>query len=219
MTHISDIIFDLGGNDFLAPYLRRRLTPDYDPENPARTSDPEPTRAVRIFQEALEGAPARETEPEFMRLCGEHALPVLTLRCPNIVGTGMTGRMRRLAEAIYRGTYFHVSGSQGVTSAVHATDVAEAVALAAGADGDFTLTDTVPHAVHDLAEALAYRIFDRRLFTWPGWLCRLWYSRDFYRFLTSDTSRPCTFAEAFPSFAPADTVKYLRTHTYDDASL
>ena len=217
MTHIANILFYLCGNEFLVPYLRRELTPDFDPERPELTPDPEPSCAVRIVQESFEGNNA-DLEA-FREACRERSLPVLTLRCPNIIGTGMTGRMRRLAESIYRGSYFHVAGGEGRTSLIHATDVARAVAVAAGSVGEYLLTDNTPHAIHDIAEALARRIDDKRIFTWPAWLCRIWYSSATYRFLTSDTCRQDTFAEAFPDFAPADTVNYLLTHVYDDASL
>lgn len=213
MTQIAHIIFDLGGNDFLVPYLQRELLPDFDPEQPS--DNPEPTAAVRIFHTDEE----REAGSDFMEVCRRKSLPVLTLICPNIVGTGMNGRTRRMAEGIYSGRFFHVAGSEGRTSVIHATDVARAAALAAGSEGQFILTDGTSPSIRDLAEALAFRIDDKRLFTLPAWFCRRWYSKEFYSFLTSDTTRTETFTEVFPDFRPADTLNYLRTHIYDDASL
>ncbi len=213
MIQIANILFDLGSSDFLVPYLRRELTPDFDPEKP----EPEqaPVAAVRIFR--TDERPQADTR--FEALCREQSLPVATLRCPNIVGTGMQGLPRRIAEGIYKGTFFHISGSEGRTSVVHAVDVARAAALAAGSNGDYVLTDGTSPTIHDLAEALAYRIDNKRIFSLPARLCRWWYSRDFFRLLTSDTSEVETFTTAFPGFLPVDTLNYLRTHIYDDASL
>jgi len=213
MIQIAHILFDLGANGFLVPYLRQSLTPDYDPERPA--DDPEPTAAVRI----LHCDENRDADTVFSAKCGQNSLPAATLVCPNIIGTGMNGRMRRIAGGIYNGTYFHIRGSEGKTSVVHAVDVARAAVMAAGTTGRFTLTDGTTPSIRDVAEALAYRIDNKRLFTLPKWAARWWYSREFYGFLTSDTSETDTFAEAFPEFLPTDTLMYLHTHIYDDASL
>lgn len=213
MIQIAHILFDLGANGFLVPYLRRLLTPDYDPERP--TVDPEPTAAVRIFH----CDENRDADPAFQDRCEHFGLPTVTLICPNIIGTGMNGRMRRIATGIYNGSYFHIRGSEGKTSVVHAVDVARAAVLAAGSTGRFTLTDGTTPTIHDVAEALAYRIDNKRLFAMPRWAARWWYSREFFDFLTSDTSGADTFAGAFPEFQPTDTLRYLHTHIYDDASL
>lgn len=214
MIQISDILFDLCGCLFLEPYLRRELTPDYDPELPA-TALPAPRKAIRIVHLNAPSSPDSTLE----EACSSHGLPLLTLLCPNIIATGMNGLMHRIAAGIYSGTYFHISEAQGKASVIHATDVAVAAALAAGRHGEFTLTDRREHSIYDIAEALAYRIDNKRLFTLPGWLCRWWYGREYFSTLTSDASVASDFAEICPDFSPVDTLLYLHTHTYDDASL
>lgn len=214
MIQISDILFDLCGCLFLEPYLRRELTPDYDPEHPA-TVLPAPRKAIRIVHINAPSSPDSTLD----EACTSNGLPLLTLLCPNIIATGMNGLMYRIAAGIYSGTFFHISGSEGRTSVIHATDAARAAALAAGGQGKFTLTDGREHSIYDIAEALAYRINNKRLFSLPGWLCRLWYGREYYSTLTSDASVTSDFAEICPDFSPVDTLLYLRTHTYDDASL
>lgn len=209
MVHIKDIVADFGGNDFLLPYFRRQLEVDEDDE----PSDA--VAGVRIVTDDAEG----DIDPAFDAFCSERQLPVVVIRCPYIVGTGMKGLTRKMAEGIYKGTFVHISGNDTRISVVHATDVARAASIASGIQGSYTLTDGTDPTVHDLADALAYRMGDKRLFTIaPRW-ARLWYGRRYFTTLTTSHTVQDTFRAVFPDFTPASVIEYLKTHDYDEQSL
>lgn len=141
------------------------------------------------------------------------------LFCPAIVGTGMTGLPMTLAAAIARGRLYHITGNEACLSTVHAVDVARAVRAVLGAEGNFTVTDGCNPTFHDLAEALAYRIDSRRIYTlkprWARWVM----SKDLRELITHDrVENGEEFAGKF-NFRPVSVVEYLKTHNYDDESL
>ena len=82
-----------------------------------------------------------------------------------IVGTGMKGTLRSMVNGIYRGYYHHIKENNARRSVIHATDVSAAVNKIASIGGVFNLTDGVNPTVYDLAEALAYRMGDKRIYT------------------------------------------------------
>ena len=63
-------------------------------------------------------------EDEYRRACERRGIPPTILRCPAIVGTGMTGLPREMVNKIYRGTYMHIKGVEEHLSVIHASDVA-----------------------------------------------------------------------------------------------
>lgn len=143
----------------------------------------------------------------------------MVLRCPYIVGTGMTGMPMEFARRIARGTFCHIKGNEARISLIHAVDVAVAVRLALGQSGDYVITDGVSHTIRDFAEALAWRIDQKRIFTlkprWARWLI----GRQMLQFITSDhLADGSAFAERF-NFQPNNVCEYLRTHVYNDESL
>lgn len=209
MVQIRDIAVDFGGNDYLLPYFRRELGVA-DDDAPADSM-----AAVKIVTDTTEPS----TDTSFDDYCRERRLAVTVLQCPNIVGTGMTGLPRRIAAGIYKGTYVHIAGNEARVSVVHATDVARAVAMAAGTAGAFNLTDLTDPTVHDLAEALSWRLGQKRIFTIaPRW-ARLWLGKPLYTQLTTSRTIPETFSHAFPDFTPVSVTEYLKTHVYDEQSL
>lgn len=209
-THIA---VDLCGNSFLIPYLEKELvTPEPKPET---EEAPEVNCAVRIVNSGNPG----DADPELDAFCSERGIPLCELQCPQIIGTGMQGLGRRIAAGIYRGTFVHVSGNEARVSIVHATDVARAVTAVAGRSGSFTFHDGTNPTIHDLAEALAYRMAEKRIITIkPRW-ARLWFGAEYFDILTTDSVSTNSFLEAFPDFNPVDTVNYLHTHVYDESSL
>lgn len=139
------------------------------------------------------------------------------LECPNIVGTGMTGLPMQLACRIAKGTYFHILGNTTRLSTIHASDVAKAVRLAVGSGRRITLTDGADPTFIEFADALAYRINDKRILTLkPRW-ARLLLGRTMREAVTADSVvyRRSTLV----GFEPTPVVEYLRTHVYDDESL
>lgn len=217
MIQIDDIIINLQGNDFLEPYLQRAFGHGGDDEEaqPRPRTLPTPTMAVSIRSDVLPHGDDRD----FDAICRDCNLPLLSLYCPIIIGTGMVGLPRRMAAGIYRGSYFSIVGNESRLSAIHAADLADAVALAAGTDGSFTITDGVDHKLDDLAEALAYRLGDKRIYAIKPWMARLWYGKEYYSQLTADHLASDSFAQAYPSFSPTPVTQYLRTHVYDEKSL
>lgn len=216
MTQIDNILFDLCGNDFLEPYLRRQLeNAQADKDSTIEPKDPiEPVAAVSIRSEA-----GNDPDPAFERACRERTLPVLSLYCPLIIGTGMIGLPRRIAASLYKGTYFTIKGKAGKVSAIHASDIARAVSIAAGTDGAFTITDGTETAIDDLADALSFRLGDKRIYCIKPWLARIIYGKGYYGQLTSDHLASDSFGLSYPDFNPTPVTKYLRTHVYDENSL
>lgn len=141
------------------------------------------------------------------------------LFCPNIVGTGMTGLPMDFAQRIARGSFYHLGNNEARLSTIHATDVAKAVRLSAGAPGQFTVTDCADPTYRDFAEALAWRINHKRILTlnsrWVNWII----SPSLRRIITTDSVVDGNeFARQF-GFEPTPVTQYLRTHVYDDESL
>lgn len=159
---------------------------------------------------------------------GRGHVPVI-LRCADIVGTGMTGFPRHLVETIWRGTFFHFPGNEARRSVVHAVDTGRIVRqLVAGGlpHGDtltYNVTDGTDPTIHDFAEALAFRLSNKRISTlstgpqqWIG--RRLYGSRKFGLYTTTRTF--CSDKIRLElAFRPTDTCEYLRTHQYDENSL
>lgn len=141
------------------------------------------------------------------------------LGCRWLIGTGMTGLPRELAARVWRGTFFHIPGSEIPLSAVHAVDMARAVALTLGKPGKYMVTDGCPHTLDELADALAHRLGQKRVLTAPKRLARWlpgWHFR--MKCAAVDTIDGSDFAREF-DFTPVDVTEYLRTHVYDETSL
>lgn len=216
MLQIEDILIDLCGNNFLEPYLRRELEPAREENEGVALAKrlPPPRAAVSIRTDA--GSPS---DPDFEQACEENCLPVLSLYCPMVIGTGMIGLPRRIASAIYKGFYFNITGNASRVSAIHASDMARAAALAAGTDGTFTVTDGADPTVDELADAISYRLGDKRLLTLKPWLARILLGREFFSQLTSDHLASDSFGFSYPGFRPTPVAQYLRSHVYDEKSL
>lgn len=185
--------------NFVMPYIRRRL-----PEAVFVDSPREADRCVTVAQDrsAVDCRPGG-----------------LGLHCPAIVGTGMNGKPWTLACAIAGGRLYHVAGNEARMSVIHATDVAEAVALALDDSGSYTLTDLANPTVTQLSEALSRRIDNRRIYTLKPFWAKMLMPRSLYTAVTTDAvSDGSEFAEKF-NFKPSPVTTYLTTHVYDDESL
>lgn len=160
---------------------------------------------------------------------GVSQIPLTILRLPCLtVGTGMTGILRNMANAISRGTYTTIKDNDTHVSVIHASDVGPAIALSAGCQGIYNINDRVNPTVAQLADGISYRIGKRvmtttnknarrlaRLLSFLGFN----YATEMYRFKTTTLTYS---AEQFSSkfdFKPVDTVNYLKTHVYDETSL
>jgi len=187
------------GREFIMPYIRREL---YDMELVGSLQYAVWSVAVISPGNALpDGFPDDGT----------------VLECPNIVGTGMTGLPMEIARRIAGGTYFHISGNTARLSVIHASDVAKAVRRSLGSGWRLTLTDGADPSFVDFADALAFRINDKRILTLKPLLARFVLGKSLYRTVTTDAVVYHT--STLVGFEPTPVVQYLRTHVYDDESL
>ena len=169
-------------------------------------------------------------EEYLTRWCDEHDVALAILRPAMIVGTGMGGELRTLVNRIYRGSYRHIVGNEARVSVVHATSLADAAVAVTGRRGVWNVTDGVDPSRHDLAEALAWRMDNKRIFSLqPGkarvvarvndWVPLFWLdSVALEAELATRTFSGMSLA-AETGFAPVSVVEYLRTHKYDESSL
>ncbi len=160
-------------------------------------------------------------------------IPHIVLRLPELViGTGMDNLGIKIAHQIYRGTYVHISGKDGLCSAIHASQVAEAALKCVEKDitGTYILTDGVSHSVHDLAEALAFRLNDKRIFSFTDGKARFFrsigdilgisgWSSKMYDFKTKKLTFSPERLLSSIDFRPVSVTEYLKNHNYDENSL
>lgn len=227
--------------DFLLPYLRRELPgatftglgDAHAPESAIMVSSADVYMQGTIVDADEESSIARDSkwvlyEKNFTDFCHARHIRGTILRCGDIVGTGMTGFPRALAEAIYRGRFFHFPGNEARRSVVHATVVARTVANIASNPADtlpavINIHDGSNPTIDELADALAYRIHNKRIsnlsLPFQQWVARRLYGQDTYAlYTTTRTLASIHPASYIPSGSPA-VCQYLRTHTYDDTSL
>lgn len=163
--------------------------------------------------------------------CNRSGKPLALLRCAPTMGTGMTGRWRDMANAIYRGIYLRVDDNKARASMVHALDVGRAAVMAAGMNGAWWLSDGRDHLVDDAVAALAKRINDKRVVRMSLKKARRTallldivtlggaHARERLALDTSDSlvdARPLLDAIGLE---PRDTLEYISTHVYSDEDL
>lgn len=203
MTILPEIAIELCGNDFLLPYIQQ-LFPM--PEGKSADDIAAPVAGVKITTECS-SAPADNAFDEY---CEAQGIPVVAIHCPYVVGTAMNGLTRRIAAAIYSGRYVQIRDNKAAISLIHAEDVAQAVKQSAGMEGSYVLTDGAETPINSLADALAHRIDNKRLFTIALRWARWWYGKDFFTQLTTDH----LFASTLPGFAPRNTIELLYRENY-----
>lgn len=171
-----------------------------------------------------------EVEKILSEWCERNNVTLSIIYCPPIIGTGMKGYPRTLVNSIYRGFYTHIDGNEARGSVVHATDVARASRLVSEIGGEYIITDGVNPTRHDLAEALAYRLDDKRIFTISlskakrtARLIDLFTMsnkrRNALRLETTTLTFSCEKLRKTTGFEPQSVTEYLRTHIYDENSL
>ena len=155
-------------SEFLEPYVRREVG-SLDLDLPVMISSTEVYWAGKD-DILTEDSPSDESsvwiarERNFSMVYPEGVI----LRCAPVVGTGMRGRVYELAKDIAKGIFFHFPGNQARMSVVHATDVARAVKILGQSEANhrvYNLSDNTDPFIHDMAEALAYRMNNKRIST------------------------------------------------------
>lgn len=150
----------------------------------------------------------------------EHdGIPTTTFKTGWIIGTGMNGIPMKLLKAIDSGVYFHVKGCNSRCPIIHAADVAANI-IALGAKQlngkEYILHDGHKPKIAELAEAFAYRLNGKRLYTVPPklakFIAKLTGTSDLYSYTIDikdelpDLSTEC--------ITPRDVIHYLFHHTY-----
>lgn len=228
MITFPGIIIHIPDNGFLSPYLRHEFSDCGESDNDivsavmVSSTDVYDVSEGENIDENTATIPAHrfiKEENEFIDFCNKKNLEPTILRCPHIVGTGMGGMMRRLVNGIYRGTYMHIKHNEARQSVIHAVDVASTARSIKGHTGIFNISDGSHPSIHDLAEAFAVRLDNKRISDIsPRW-ARLWYGKDYYESLTRTLTFSSRIYEVLPTFRPNIVTDYLRTHIYDENSL
>lgn len=197
----------LAGREFLHPYLHRAFEGAGYRLDILRPGDDKPEGAlcVRVAGE-------EENVTDFDG-------PVIVV--PEIVGTGMQGVTRELAEDVAAGRFFAIRDfDYPRIRVVHAVDIAAAALEAAEkrTPGVWSLDDGETPTLNALADALAFRMKGKRLYALPRkWAMLFGVGRRWRRYEQRAAAHP-SFAEAF-GFRPTSVCEYLRTHVYDENSL
>ncbi|MCM1337056.1 MAG: hypothetical protein NC187_01050 [Candidatus Amulumruptor caecigallinarius] len=172
-----------------------------------------------ILADEAAGAEAETICREWSRT---HSVPLAILRCAMVIGNGMEGRAKALADAIATGSYWHISGADAPCSAVCAVDVAALAAAIAGRSATLCVTDGHEHSTARLIDAMAVRLNNKRVLTLAPaaakWLDRLspilpWWRRLKTRRLTPRTLTTSgdSPAEVVPGFTARNVIDYLRS--------
>lgn len=231
-TPKSVVYVDLGDKNFLLPYIERELS-DYNVVTEACASGVD--YAVLLSDTDIydvpegegidEDAPLNEsseyavTESRFCEICLHNKVKPTILRLANVVATGMGGFPMRLVCSIGRASFMHIEGNDARISTVHGVDVATAVRQTLGSGEVYNVTDGEDPKLYDFAEAIAYRLNQKRIFRvkkkWAVWLMpksrRMLYQTT--KTFSSEKLRRSV------DFRPHSVTKYLKTHVYDDESL
>lgn len=216
---------------FVLPYFERRFAnfeltdrPDdvFDKAVMVSSTDVYNASTGRDHDESTQVLPRHSVlklEEAFRQACLKRRVPPTILRCPAIVGTGMTGLPREMVNKIYRGTYLHIKGVEEHLSVIHASDVANAAACCIDSGETLIATDGDDPSYSQLAEALAYRLDHKRIFTISERWARWRYSSALYNILTNTLTFSCKRLQEQFGFRPTAVCHYLTTHVYDDESL
>ena len=178
------------------------------------------------------GKSKHHAEMFLQQWCEKFGVILTILRPPLIVGTGMKGTLRSMVNGIYRGYYHHIKGNEARRSVIHATDVSTVVRKISPIGGAYNVTDGDNPSVYDLAEALAFRMGDKRIYSlsmksvkllakFGDIVCRSKFPITTQKL--SQLTNTLTFnGDAICQkidWTPNKVTHYLRTHNYDENSL
>lgn len=156
-------------------------------------------------------------EKQIEKWCASRGVTCTILRPALTAGSGMHGRLARMADAIARGRYMHIGKNQGVRSLVTAVDVARAVRLTFGVPGVYNVTDGKSHTMIEIADAIALNLGkDKRILTLPAGLVK-WGLRllplSGLRAAVQTLTASCTYSNSAlcqsTGFKPFDTVEVM----------
>lgn len=151
--------------------------------------------------------------------CGRHGIKLSILRPSSVIGTGMTGRMLLLAKAINSGAYMHLHEYNPYRSYIHVSELAAIVRDIIGKPGIFNLTDGQSHSLHELADALAIRMKNKRIFKIPKLVSKILFKvinfipagHKLRQQTSSDLTFSCAHLETtLPNLKHLNVVEYLK---------
>ncbi len=171
-----------------------------------------------------------KAEQHLTEWCEKHSVRLSILRPALIVGTGMKGTLGSMVRGINAGYYFHIKGNEARRSVVHAYDVARATRLIAPIGGTYNLADGVHPTVHDLAEAIAHRMGDKRISTLSQRMVKIAarigdivgiipFSTARLSQLTQTLTVSTAAIESVIDWQQRNVVDFLLTHEYDENDL
>lgn len=225
-----EIYVNVAGRDFVLPFIRRALSQYVVSDTVTDTAGyAVMISTVDVYDVAAgeninELAPVNDVseairaEAVFIDECRRAGIAPTILRCANIVGTGMDGLPRRIAEGIWRGVFADIKDNTARQSFVHASDLGQAIELTLGSGDVFNVTDGVDCQIAEFADAMAWRMGQKRVFSVPAWIFKFVYGKQFYKCLTNTL----TFSgEKLRSrgFKAVSVTDYLKNHIYDNESL
>lgn len=218
------------GREFVRPYFER-LMPEYRLTDSPDDADATVMISSTDIYDVTEGCLYNEltsvdrssawsaAETGFANAAVTRGLAAPILRAADIIATGMTGLPRKMAEQIYRGIYVGVSGNEAERSFIHAVDLPGAARIAISHPDIYNVCGRSATRINDLADALAWRIAQKRVFDikprWYKWIFGRKKLDEMCRTLTFSSEKICSTGD----FNPIDVVQYLKTHKYDDDSL
>lgn len=218
-------VFYAPGNGFLQPYVEREVgkSPEALAVMVSSTDIYEPDSETIIDEECAlrKNSDWARLEQEFLNEYPDGYI----LRAAPVVGTGMKGAVRKLAEEIFSGRFFHFPGNETRKCVVHAVDIAKAVGLLLAkrpAKRVFNICDDTYPTLHDIAESLAFRMDNKRisnLSTRPQQIIARFFYRRRYAYYMTDERFCCNALKHATGFEPTDVCAYLREHVYDENSL
>lgn len=189
----------------------------------------------RSFENLTENSPAMGQWAEAENAISERAThdgaSLSILRPGIIIGTGMDGYAREIVNGISRATYCHIEGNDARISAIHSLDVAQAAKNIVGKNGTFNISDGIDPTIEQLAEALAWRIGHKRIFSiTPPKAHRMARVGDFIPFISPLDSRKLKMQTTTRTlsienisqtinFHPINVIEYLTNHIYDESDI
>lgn len=165
-------------------------------------------------------------ESDFKSQCERHNTTATILRLPLLIGTGMTGEIRRRVNAIHRGVYRHIEGIEAHQSVLHARDLPDLIIALTGQPGVYNVSDRTDPTTYEIAEALSARMGAKRIYTvkakWAQLAARfadIFGIKDlgsaYLKSVTATrTISPARLTANCPTYSPTNTTTFLRSHTY-----
>lgn len=167
-----------------------------------------------------------KTENDFTEQCRRHDTTATILRLPLLIGTGMTGEIRRRINAIHRGVYRHIEGIEAHQSVLHARDLPDLIIALTGQPEVYNVSDRTDPTTYEIAEALSARMGAKRIYTvkakWAHIAARfadIFGIKDlgsaYLKSVTATrTISPARLTANCPTYSPTNTTTFLRSHTY-----